>query len=290
MPTRLQIAKRDIVAELDRQPTRVFSARQIASILSEHREYWRLAQRTTVPDFITFLARSAKLREIELYSPSYTSVRRYVWGDASKMEIALSVKPNAYLSHGTAIFLHNLTNEVPRTFYINQEQSPKPAPRSALTQDGIDRAFRNKQRISNLTYEFDGTQVVVIAGKNTGRLEVAAFPGPTGETLPATKLERTLIDSAVRPVYAGGVSHVLEAFAGARSLVSTNVLLATLKKLGYVYPYHQAIGFFMQRAEYEPAKYSRLKDLGVRFNFYLAHGIVDPAYDEEWKLFYPKGL
>lgn len=60
-----------------------------------------------------------------------------------------------------------------------------------------------------------------------------------------TKLERTLIDIAVRPNYAGGVHHVLEAYAAAKSRVSVNVLLATLQKMEYVYPYHQVIGFYI---------------------------------------------
>src|SRR5437870_5518218 len=83
------------------------------------------------------------------------------------------------------------------------------APRGVLTQESIDRAFRNQQRISNLAYTYSDFQIVVIAGKNTGQLEVGQLDGPAGEKLAVTKLERTLIDSTVRPAYAGGVFHVL---------------------------------------------------------------------------------
>ena len=198
MATRLQIAKRDILAELDKQPWRVLSSRQIADILREQRDFWRLAQNTTTADFIRFLS-SHGLQEVRLESQAYAPVVRYIWRAASPYEVALSIKPGSYLSHGTAIFLHNLTNEIPRTIYVNQEQSPKPAPRGILTQEGIDRAFRNQQRVSNLAYTYSDFQIVVIAGKNTGRLEVGELDGPTGEKLAVTKLERTLIDSTVRP-------------------------------------------------------------------------------------------
>jgi hypothetical protein len=46
----------------------------------------------------------------------------------------------------------------------------------------------------------------------------------------------------------------------------------------------------MQRAGYEERQYSRLRKLGLDFDFYLAHDIRDKAYDSDWRLFYPKGF
>jgi len=177
---------------------------------------------------------------------------------------------------------------LPKTVYVNAEQSEKPRGGS-LTQEGIKRAFAARQRQSNYSIPYGDSKFVLINGKHTARLEV----GPMvvgGETLQVTKLERTLIDIVVRPAYSGGVYQVLDAYRRAKDRLSVGTLVATLKKLDYVYPFHQAIGFYMQRAGFDAKRCARLKKLGLEFDFYLAHDMRQTAFNREWRLFYPKGF
>ena len=190
------------------------------------------------------------------------------------------------------MFLHGLNDQIPKTLYVNKEQSEKPSPKGELSQEAIDRAFFSKQRRSRYVFVWGDTSIVVLSGKHTNRLEVGTATGPGGETLEVTTVARTLVDIAVRPDYAGGVYQVLAAYEGARERVSVNALLAVLKKLDYRYPYHQVVGFYLTRAGYDPAKVARLKSLGLHFDFYLDYAIPakNRLYDTEWRLFFPKGL
>jgi predicted transcriptional regulator of viral defense system len=115
--------------------------------------------------------------------------------------------------------------------------------------------------------------------------------GPEGEMIRVTDVERTLIDSTVRPVYAGGVFEVLNAYRLARPRVSVNKLAATLKKLDYIYPYHQVIGFYLEKTGvYKETSIALLQKFDFKYDFYLTHGMKETAYSEKWRLYFPKGF
>lgn len=288
-PARIEIAAPRIFQALDSAPTRVFTYSQLTSFLESARSDWNLPDYVSTDHFVRFLTERGKLARVEIRSESQV-IARFVWGELSDFAIAVSIRPDAYLSHGTAVFLHGLTQQIPKTIYVNKEQSPKLRPSSPLSQKSLEVAFARPQRRSKYSFTFRQTPLVLLSGKNTGRLEVVPLRMAAGETVDVTGLERTLIDITVRPAYAGGIYQVLEAYRSAKDRVSVNTLIATLKKLDYVYPYHQAIGFYMQRAGYETSRYERLHNLGLNFDFYLAHDIRDRDFDSHWRLYFPKGL
>lgn len=291
-PSKLGLAADTILNFFMASAQRVFTVPEIASILSSHQERWKLAQRTSVEQLVAFLRDRAGLEVVALAAinhPNASVLSRFLLPGASEFEVAQSLRTRGYLAQSSAMFLHALTDQRPHTLYVNQEQTAKARTSSRLTQDGIDRAFRSKQRESTMAYRFHNWQFVILSGKYTGRLEVGETT-VDGVELPVTKLERTLIDITVRPVYAGGVYQVMEAYRRAKDRVSVATMIATLRKLDYVYPYHQAIGFYMERAGYDRAHLERLRQFGLEYDFYLAHNLRDYDYKPEWRLFVPKGF
>lgn len=292
MPTRIQIAKPDIVGHFDGLPKRVFKQADIGQILAEQRGFWRLAQDTTVQGFIRFLTEHSKLRHIALPFP-YRAEHRYTWGDVPLLEVLLTVKEQSYFTHYTAVRMHGLTEQVPKTIFINHEQ--RPHVRGTLTdQSALDRAFKAPARVSNNVIDYGDVRICLINGMFTGQLGVeqktVTYDSAEPIVVRVTGLERTLIDIAVRPIYAGGVFEVLKAFRLAKEQVSVNRLAAMLEKLAYVYPYHQAIGFYLEHAGYKASAVKLLKRFPIQFNFYLANNLGKSRFVPQWKLFVPEGF
>jgi predicted transcriptional regulator of viral defense system len=290
--TRIQIAKPDIVRHFDQLPEKVLKKSDLAATLSEQRENWRLAQRTSTQEFINYLVKNSQLKRLAFPFPNRAELR-YVWGDVPLLEVLLTLKPASYYTHYTAARMHGLTEQIPKTIYLNHEQPPHPQNRH-LEQDRIDAAFSRAPRVSNNVVEHGDVRICLVNGMHTSQLAVINQEVHYDSSEPAkvrvTNLERTLIDITVRPIYAGGVTEVLKAFRLAKDRVSVNRMAAVLQKLGYVYPYHQAIGFYLERAGYEESSLDLMRRFPMEFDFYLNYKMGPTEYVKEWRLRIPKGF
>jgi len=288
-PSRLSLAKEAIFSRFDSAPSKVYSEAMLSGLLEQERAKWDLPASTRAPAFISFLERQGKLKPLDLVSAEYgRSIKRHSWGKASPLELALSIKSRGYLCHGTAMTLHGLVKLPFKTIYLNSEQSDKSQDASSLNQRGIDLAFSGRQRRSKLIYRYADISIVMVSGKNTGRLGVEEIAFPGSALLQVTNLERTLIDIVVRSAYAGGISNVVKAYRAAKDRMSIDRLISTLEALDYVYPYHQAIGFLMQKAGYPEKNFNQLRAKRLDYDFYLTHEMKTPAYSKEWRLYHPK--
>jgi predicted transcriptional regulator of viral defense system len=258
-------------------------------LIEEHRDAWRIPKSTDTQRFIEVWEKRGRLHLLNLVAEDrpHLAVSRYAWGSPSPFAVALSLRSGSYLSHTSAVFAHGLSKQIPEVIYVNREQSPKPRPdATSLTQQTLDRAFANKPRESTFIYLHERSRIALLSGKATSNLEVRDGK-IDGVRVLRTNLERTLIDIAVRPIYCGGPSGVLAAYKGARPRVNVALLLKTLRQLDYIYPYHQAIGFYMERAGFPETQLAKVAEVEMKFDFHLANRIESRAYSRRWRLYHP---
>jgi hypothetical protein len=240
-------------------------------------------------EFMEILLTSKQLERAHFALP-HRAETLYLWGRVPDYAVASAIKSKGYLSHFTAMHIYGLTDQVPEVIYVNHEQRPLPSPLSPLTQQSIDAAFRGKQRQTTNIAPWRDRTVCVLNGKFTNQLGAVTQTIDANHEIRVTDLERTLIDITVRPAYSGGVANVLEAFRRAASSLSVNKLTAYLRTIKFVYPYAQALGFYLERAGVSPSRFELLRDQPFEFDFYLAHGLKRTTYVPEWRLHIPEGL
>ncbi|QDU30592.1 hypothetical protein ETAA8_57380 [Anatilimnocola aggregata] len=286
--SRFLVARQDIETALDSLSSRVLTADVVTDLLNQFRENWRLGNIAPLA-FLRLLEEHSHLHTVKLRFPT-RPVTRLVWREASEFEIVQSLSEKGYFSHYSAIYFNGLTEQVPKIFYFNIEQAVRPGG-GTLVQEAVDRVFRGKCRQSSRIASLGERSVCMVNGGNTDNLGV--FPRKLAEStseIHVTDIERTLIDAAVRPAYSGGVHQVLAAYRAASKNVSVNRLVSYLLRINYTYPYHQAIGFYMERAGYRATQIELLNEFKIEFNFHLDYGLKNPDFNSRWRLFIPKGF
>lgn len=297
MTTRIQIAKQDIVKTLEAGP-HVLKPAELAEVFSENRDSWRLARRMTLKSFEQFMTERTLLKEVRFKFPQ-RPVTGYVWGDVPLLEVLLGLVDDSYLSHYTAVRLHGLTEQVPKTIYLTREKSSSVAylaqELNDIKQEAIDAAFRRPPRISHNEVNVNDQRIVFLQGALQDKLGVTekntTYDSNRVMLLRYTTLERTLIDAAVRPPYSGGVFEVAKAFVNAKEQdISANAMASMLKRMRLAYPYHQAVGFYLERAGYKQSLVDLFKSQRMDRDFYLTHDMGKTKYIKDWRLHVPEGF
>lgn len=269
---------------------RIFSPRELRQIVADTRSTWEVPEKVTVDRIIDHAVQHELLSRVTFAFPSRKDTR-YLCGNVSRYAIVQSLRPNSFFSHYTAMYLHELTEQIPKTYYLNVEQSPPPFRQRTITQAALDMAFHRSPRVSKSIANYGDERVCLLNSMGVGQVGIIDMTAPDGTEIRVTNLERTLVDIVVRPTYSGGVHEVLNAYRAAAPNVSANKLIATLRKLDFVYPYHQAVGFYLERAgRYKDLQLALFQDLPQECDFYLTHGMKDTEYSPRWRLFYPKGM
>lgn len=282
----------------------VFSRIDLIKILDGVKEEKLLRKTFKYSRFVDLLTSELSVLErVKADLPNDIKTERFVLKGIKvhPFEIALSLNPGAYISHYSALFLHDLTHNIPKDIYINREQTPKPRnSENALTQAKIDHAFarpmRRTNQVAKFSYQKTKYQVFLLNGKNTGNLGVIKKKTPhTHTSIRLTNLERTLIDCVVRPKYAGGVEEILNGFDRARDDLSINRLLGILKKLNYVYLYEKSIYFYLERTGYALSQLEMVANAinssdVANLNFYLDYQMPGKILDTTVGIYYPKNL
>ncbi|KFI45957.1 hypothetical protein GA0061078_1595 [Bifidobacterium bohemicum] len=278
----------------------------IKSIYKTLNEKRLLLQRTTLTDFRNYLSSSETdlFEEISITckKDGKTTTRLVTrHKEVSPYAIALSLAPHTYASHYSALYLQNLTLNIPKPIYVKKKATrPKAMPEpEKLSQAQLEKTFAVPAKTTNSIYTFrykGVTREVYLLEKSAtvdnGITRISAPHAPAGIAI--SGVEKTLIECVLKPNYAGGAQEVLNAFYAAKDRLKILRMMQLLEEGRYSLPYGKNILFYMDRAGYS----ERQKDL-VRQRMspatqelitYLEKNMHNPALDANIGIYYPERI
>ncbi|HVA98772.1 MAG TPA: hypothetical protein VNG53_07755 [Bacteroidia bacterium] len=275
----------------DKYELKSFTENKFREVFNKYKDSWNVPSNKYASQVLAYLVIRKIFIENTFISGSNESKTIYSWKSKDEFTIISGLKSDSYFSHYSALYLHQLTLQIPKIIYLNFEHKSTASYNRSdniLMQQSIDKAFKVSQRKSLVSFSFLEKKIILINGKFTNKLGVKKKTDGE-QSFEFTDIERTLIDISVRPVYAGGVFEVLEAYKRAKGKISATKLANYLTQIDFIYPYHQVIGFYMEKAGYSETEIEHFKK-DMKFNFYLTYDIRNKEFSEKWKLYYPKGL
>jgi hypothetical protein len=279
--SRLEKARKPIIELFIDIGPNVYRRADLQNILDNQSDEWHLGNETSLERFIKFATEILPLLQIQLSFPNRHEVR-YIYGGCSVYKITQSLRTEGYFSHRTAAEIHGLLRSGYQIFF-NCEQSKRSQSSGEMTQESINRTFQNKARLTKNKAEYNEYIIWLLNGKNTDCYGVVQYNGD----LRVTNIARTLIDMAVRPGYSGGPLQILQAYRKGLEIVDGLTIANTLAQLKHIYPYHQVVGYYMEKAGFGEEHLEPLKRIPMNFDFYVDYQIINPLYSSAWRLYYP---
>ncbi len=216
--------------------------------------------------------------------------RSFDISNLTSLDILIALQPKYYVSHHTALYFHEITDQDPVNFYLSKEiKGRAPAHSNKFVPAKVRQVFLKDPRKTNNYFKFNKNLFYLIEKQDLKKIGVEKKVIGNKE-IQLTSIERTLIDIVISPQYGGGIRTVISAFNNID--IDIDKLYEIYSKYDPFYPYWQSIGFLLNSCSRNKLENAWRKKFSIPKNdFYLDRGVRDDwEYNSDWKIYYPKGL
>jgi hypothetical protein len=271
------------------EPQQTFTEGELDQLYYDRRSSWNINRHMQVGYFYDVIEENKLLKKTEI-TINERKTRLWISPKATAYDIAGAIQDELVFSHGSAAFLHGLLDTPTKDIYLTERKNPdRLARENTLTQEAIDGAMQKPQRVSQNLIKYKSNKIHIITSKLPYSLPAETII-KNERHFTVTSIEQTLIDIIVRPAYCQNSQTILKIYEQAKDKADPAKMIAAYKKMQYIYPYHQVMGFYMQKAGYDTKDYQPLTMMPKEFDFYVDYQLNDPKYDSQWRVYYPAGI
>ena len=152
-----------------------FTESKFGEIFNRNRHDWGVARNRYAGQVLDYLVNRKVMFENTFLSENNDSKSVYSWKTKDEFTVVAGLKSESYFSHYSALYIHQLSLQIPKTIYLNFEHKATSVisnTDNVLLQESIDKAFQSSQRKSMLSFSFLEKKIILVNGKYTNRLGV----------------------------------------------------------------------------------------------------------------------
>lgn len=216
-------------------------------------------------------------------------------GLASAFDVALSLKKNSFLTGYYVMSLNGWTEYIPKVIHVNWKRNPFQKKDSLIDNNTLQMiAFREKQT-SKLRFNYNKYEIVILNGQVLKKYKHDHFKRIDKQfDLPSyaeTYIdERLIIEALINYHYFGGADIVWNAGKNQFNNLDLDLMLAIYKEMELIYPYANAIGYWLERSGVSSkyiSKWVKLVNHDLQFHLFMGDK-ERRVFNDKWNLYIPK--
>ena len=260
--------------------TNSYSFSDIAALLSKVKEDGLVSRSMTASKFYDRLVDIGLLSFSVFIDGAYLT--RYSFHkDIPDETLLLSLKKRAFLSMSSSLNYQGLSSYRDDFVFISQEQSPKEDyNHSKLTQEAIDNAFSKDYRRTKKVGKYNNKHIVFLEPKNTKEFGVIEING-----IKVSSVSRALVEMVVNVQYFRNTKELISVFKKIKSNIDIDEVFDIVEKFDFIYPYHQSIGYILEKIGFKREKLYKFKECVSKLNFYTDKKQDNYKYIAYWKMY-----
>ena len=216
-------------------------------------------------------------------------------GSPNVFDIALSLKKKSFITGYIVFSFLGWTEYIPKVIHINWKRNPFNKINTPIDNITLQKIAYKPKSISKLRLIYNEYEIIVLNGQvfknnysNHFRLlnEITELP-PYSETYIE---ERLIIESLINYQYFGGADIVWQAGLNQFNKLDLDLIFKIYKELDLIYPYANAIGYWMEKSNISKniiSKWEKLVNKHLQFHLFMGDS-ERRFFNKKWNLYIPK--
>lgn len=261
---------------------KMYSLRELNEVLTHLKTKKLIAQNISGRSFFNMLQNRLELKTYSISSEKINKVRYTLYSDINVYDFVATFEKQGFFSMSTSLNIQGLSNEKNEFVFFSKELTPKYYNKNnEIHQEDIDQAYEKEYRYTSSIATYKNNHVIYLTPKHTGRFEVVRY-----NEYYVSSVHRAFVEMIIHVQYFKSFETVIEIFKPLKNRLDVKRIFKVLEIFDLIYPYHQLIGFSLEKVGFYKNDLDLFKKQVSDLKFYTQKSKIKYTFDSYWNIYY----